>query len=96
MRAKLEEVLERGDVQEMAEFFDRVDTEELGLEEASDVEITRPEMEQISLRLPKKDLDLLRREVRRAGIGYTTLIRMMLRERLDARGVEVKSEDNLE
>lgn len=79
------EVLERGDVEEIAGFFDRTDTVELPLEEADllDAVVERPELEQISIRLPKEDLAATRRRAARSGVGYTTLIRMILREHLD-------------
>lgn len=44
--------------------------------------VERPELEQISLRLPKADLEQLRGRAARAGVGYTTLIRMTVREYL--------------
>ena len=82
-RAEMEEILARGDVQEMAEFFDRTDTSELDLDEVDDVVIERPGLEQISIRLPKEDLDALRRRAAKSGVGYTTLIRMIVRAHLD-------------
>lgn len=82
-QVEMEEVLARGDVQEIAEFFDRTDTGELDLEPADDVVIERPELEQISIRLPKEDLDALRRRAAKSGVGYTTLIRMIVRAHLD-------------
>jgi predicted DNA binding CopG/RHH family protein len=82
-RVEMEEVLARGDVQEMAEFFDRTDTSELDLDEVDEVVIERPELEQISIRLPKEDLDALRRRAAKSGVGYTTLIRMIVRAHLD-------------
>lgn len=81
-RVEMEEVLARGDVQEMAEFFDRTGTSELDLEQADDVAIEKPELEQISVRLPKEDLEALRRRAARSGVGYTTLIRMIVRAHL--------------
>ena len=81
-RAEMEEVLARGDVQEMAEFFDRTDTGELDLEPVDDV-VLGPELEQISIRLPKEDLDALRRRAAKSGVGYTTLIRMIVRAHLN-------------
>ncbi len=81
-RAEMEDVLARGDVQEMAEFFDRTDTSELNLELADDVVVKKPELEQISIRLPKEDLEALRRRAARSGVGYTTLIRMIVRAHL--------------
>ena len=79
----MEEVLARGDVQEIAEFFDRTDTTELDLDGVDDVAIERPELEQISIRLPKEDLEALRRRAAKSGVGYTTLIRMIARAHLD-------------
>jgi len=74
----MEDVLERGDVRVMAEFFDRTDTGELDLEPVDEL-VAGPELEQISIRLPKEDLEALRRRAARSGIVYTTLIRMILR-----------------
>jgi predicted DNA binding CopG/RHH family protein len=82
VQAEMEEVLARGDVQEIAEFFDRTDTEELDLEPADDI-VVGPELEQISIRLPKEDLDALRRRAAKSGVGYTTLIRMIVRAHLN-------------
>ena len=81
-QAEMEEVLARGDVQEMAEFFDRTDTGELDLEPADDV-VVGSELEQVSIRLPKEDLDALRRRAVKSGVGYTTLIRMIVRAHLN-------------
>lgn len=82
--AEMREVLARGDIAEIADFFDRTDTSELSLQEASeaDVVVERPELEQISIRLPKEDLAAIRRRAARSGVGYTTLIHMILREHL--------------
>lgn len=52
------------------------------LEPAEEVDVERDELEQVSLRLPAKDLAELRRQAAEKGIGYTTLIRMILREHL--------------
>ncbi|MDQ3658160.1 MAG: BrnA antitoxin family protein [Actinomycetota bacterium] len=65
----------------MAEFFDRTDTGELDLEPVDDL-IVGPELEQISIRLPKENLEALRRRAARSGVGYTTLIRMIVRAHL--------------
>lgn len=81
--AEEQRVLARGDVQEMADFYERTDTGDLPWEEADDVVIERPELEQISIRLPKEDLDALRRRAAKSGVGYTTLIRMIVRAHLD-------------
>jgi hypothetical protein len=70
------------DLDRLAAYFDSTDSGTLEWEEAEDVTIERPEMEQISLRLPKADVAALRRRAGRAGIGYTTLIRMVVRHYL--------------
>ncbi|MBI2953963.1 MAG: hypothetical protein HYY30_06585 [Chloroflexi bacterium] len=70
------------ELEEMAEYFDRTDAASLPWDEAIDVTIERPELEQVSLRLPKRDLAELKKRAARAGIGYTTLIRMILRQYL--------------
>ncbi len=83
-RARLEEqkALEEGTLEELADYYDRTDTGELPWEEAEDAIIERPELEQISIRLPKEDIAELKRRASKAGIGYTTLLRMILREHL--------------
>lgn len=71
-------------IDELAGYFDQTDTdnpETWG--EAEDAIVERPELEQISLRLPKEDLETIRRRAAKAGIGYTTLIRMILRAHLN-------------
>ena len=70
------------DLEELAERFDRTDAGELPWDEATDLTIERPELEQISIRLPKEDLVELKRRAARAGVGYTTLVRMILRQYL--------------
>lgn len=51
-------------------------------EEATEAVVERLELEQISLRLPKDDLEQLRGCAARAGVGYTTLIWMILHQYL--------------
>ena len=78
-----EKVLEQSRIEELARYFDQTDVSDPeGWEEADDVVVERPELEQISLRLPKDDLAEIKRRANRAGVGYTTLIRMILREHL--------------
>ncbi len=82
--AREEKILEQGRIEELAEYFDRTDAsnpETWG--EADDAVIDRPEMEQVSIRLPKEDLEHIRRRAAKSGVGYTTLIRMILRAHLD-------------
>ena len=70
------------DLEETAEYFDRTDVAELPWDEATEVTIEHPDLEQISIRLPKRDLEALRRQAARVGVGYTTLIRMILHQHL--------------
>ncbi len=70
------------DIDALAEHFDSTDAGELPWEEATDVSIARPDLEQISLRLPREDLAELKRRAASVGVGYTTLIRMILRQHL--------------
>lgn len=78
----------RSDLNAMAEYFDQTDAGDLPWDEATDMVIQRPELEQISLRLPKEDLAALKRRAAAAGVGYTTLIRMILRQHLRSPLVE--------
>lgn len=77
----------RGDVEEIADCYERTDTARLPWPETRDeqdaVRVERQELKQISIRLPKEDLDALCQRAARSGIGYTTLIRMILREHLN-------------
>jgi predicted DNA binding CopG/RHH family protein len=66
----------------LAEHFDATDAGDLPWEEESDVTIKRPELEQISIRLAKEDLAQLKAQATRAGVGYTTLVRIVLRRHL--------------
>ena len=74
--------VETPDLEELAEYFDRTDAGQLSWEEATEAVVERPKLEQISLRLPKEDLEQLRGRAARAGAGYTTLIRMILHQYL--------------
>ena len=76
------ERLSQMSVEELADYFDSHSTAEMPLEPAEEEEVERPELEQVSLRLPAQDLAELRRQAAEKGIGYTTLIRMILREHL--------------
>ncbi|MBI4317697.1 MAG: hypothetical protein HY675_04335 [Chloroflexi bacterium] len=67
---------------ELAGYFDRTDAGDTVWEEATDLAIQRQELEQISIRLPKQDLAELKRRAARVGVGYTTLMRMILRQYL--------------
>ena len=82
LAAEEQRVLERGDIDEIAHFYDRTDTGDLPWREAEDV-VVGSELEQIAIRLPKEDLDALRRRAAKSGVGYTTLIRMIVRAHLN-------------
>lgn len=62
------------------------DSQNEDLWEPSDAVIVRPELEQLSIRLPKDDLVQLRLMAESERIGLTTLIRMMVREQLRLKG----------
>lgn len=81
---ELAERLSRMSVEELADYFDSNFTAEMPLESTEEVEVEKDELEQVSLRLPAQDLAELRRQAAEKGIGYTTLIRMILREHLRA------------
>lgn len=66
-------------IEETADFFDSIDTQELEWEDA-DVQFKRPEMAHISVRIPKEDLAVIKKKARKLGVGYTTYIRMVLRK----------------
>ncbi len=83
MRARARELTSEVELEALAQYFDRTDTSELPWEEAADLAVERPELEQISLRLPKEDIAALKRRAVQAGVGYTTLIRMILRQHLN-------------
>jgi hypothetical protein len=71
-------------VQELADYFDRTDTSELPWDEATDIAIERPELEQISLGLPKDDLASLKRRASRLGVSHATLVCTIVREYLNS------------
>jgi uncharacterized protein (DUF4415 family) len=60
----------------------KIDAGQLPWEEASETMIERSDLEQVSIRLPKNDVAALRRSAANLGVGYTTLIRMILRRYL--------------
>lgn len=70
-------------IETLAEYFDRTDTSDPETwEETDDAVIERPELEQISIRLPREDVRELKRRARQAGIGYTTMMRVIVRDYL--------------
>jgi predicted DNA binding CopG/RHH family protein len=78
-----DKVMEQSRIEELARYFDQTDVSDPDAwEEAEDAVVERPELEQISLRLPREDIAEIKRRANRTGVGYTTLIRMILREHL--------------
>jgi predicted DNA binding CopG/RHH family protein len=69
-------------IEELADYYDNTDLGDVPSEEAADMEIERWELEQVSLKLPARDVKELRRRAAKMTIGYTTLIRMILRKHL--------------
>jgi len=71
--------------QDEAEFWDTHDSTEF-LRDTQPVDVTfvdaRPAKKQISLRLDPEAIDKLKAIAQRKGIGYQTLIRMWVMERL--------------
>jgi len=71
--------------QEESNFWDTHDSTEF-LDDTEPVEVAfvdaRPRKKQISLRLDAQTIDALKAIARRKGIGYQTLIRMWVMERL--------------
>lgn len=72
-------------IEELASYYDHADTAELEGEDVTDqVQIGKSDdMEQISIRLPREDLDQIRRRAKTAGVGYTTMIRMIVHAHLE-------------
>ena len=70
-------------LRELTEYFDRSDTSDPETwEEATETRTARRELEQLSVRLPREDVLELKRRAADAGIGYTTLLRLIVREYL--------------
>ncbi|CEP66947.1 Ribbon-helix-helix protein, copG [Moorella glycerini] len=66
------------DLQALANFFDRTDLSELeGLEEVR--EKPHRSLVSVTVRLPKEDVEELKRRAARLGLGYSTLVRAAVR-----------------
>lgn len=72
-------------IEELAEFYDNTDTSELEGEDVTNqgVIMGPEDMEQVSIRLPKEDLEQIKRRAKSAGVGYTTMIRMIIHAHLE-------------
>lgn len=68
-------------IERLADYYDNTGFGETPWDE-EEVEIERPELAQVSLRLPKQDLEVLKRRAAKMGVGYTTLLRMIVREHI--------------
>ncbi|MTI83639.1 MAG: hypothetical protein FH756_06985 [Firmicutes bacterium] len=64
-------------IEDMANYFDHTDTEELEWED-SKIKFKKPEMVHISVRIPQEDLVAIKKAAIKQGLGYTAFIRMML------------------
>ncbi|MDF9410026.1 BrnA antitoxin family protein [Pelotomaculum isophthalicicum JI] len=64
-------------IDDMANFFDTMPSQNLSWED-TDLKFERQKMIQVSIRIPEKDLKIIRRRAARLGIGHTALMRMML------------------
>lgn len=75
-------------IEELAEHFDQTEVGVASLaefEEVEDVVTERnPELVPLSVRIPPEDLAALLQQADHAGIGYTTLIRVIIREHLNS------------
>ena len=66
------------DVEKLAEFFDQVDTTDLeGLDEVA--EVPERELVNVSLRLPRHDVQVLKRVAAQEGLPPSTFMRWVLR-----------------
>lgn len=81
-----QEAPDQARIEELADHFDRTSVgDPAEFEEVEDVVIERsPELAQISVRIPPEDLAALRQQADHSGIGYTTLIRMIIRDHLNS------------
>ena len=77
---------EQARIEELAEHFDQTDVgDPAEFEEVEDVVIERsPVLAPLSVHIPLEDLAALRQQADHAGIGYTTLIRMLIRDHLNS------------
>ncbi len=86
-QAEEKRVIECGDIEKIAEFYDKTDTGDLDWSEdepENRAVAFRPELEQISVRLPKEDIEALKRRARKLGVGYTTILRMIVHEHVNS------------
>ncbi|NPV93314.1 MAG: hypothetical protein HPY50_21350 [Firmicutes bacterium] len=72
-------------IDDIANFFDHTDTQRLNWEE-SKLRFERPEMANISVRVPKEDLLKIKKNAMALGIGYTALIRMIIHQYVKSPG----------
>ncbi len=72
--------------EQIAQWYEEHDPEDyIGREEAICLEPTRPQWKIISLKIREDDLERLKRVAEAEAIGYTTLLRQWVKEKLAAR-----------
>jgi predicted DNA binding CopG/RHH family protein len=71
-------------IKKLADSFDRNDTQNMEWEE-TDLKFERPEMVHVSLRIPKEDMIVIQKAARKAGLGHTTYMRMLIRQALTSK-----------
>ena len=71
-------------IKKLADSFDQTDTQTLEWEE-TDLKFERPEMIHVSLRIPKEDMIVIQKAARKAGLGHTTYMRMLIRQALTSK-----------
>jgi predicted DNA binding CopG/RHH family protein len=81
------DLAEGGSVEQIADFYDRTDTGDLPREDAGEEDEAviegADEMEQVSIRLPREDLERIKRRAKAAGVGHTIMIRMIVHAHLE-------------
>jgi predicted DNA binding CopG/RHH family protein len=77
-------LVREGSIEEIAEFYDNTDTGDFDWTPTENITVGRPEMEQISVRLAKEDVEALKRRAKRSGVGYTTILRMIVHEHVNS------------
>lgn len=66
--------------EELVAWFELEDMSDYDLEEATDLEIERPELNTITIRLDREDIRQLKARAKKVGVGHTTMARILLHE----------------
>jgi predicted DNA binding CopG/RHH family protein len=75
--------LTEAEIEALADYFDATDATEVMPGDAEVIRADSPEFAEVVVKLPKEDLATLKRRAAASGIGYNTLIRMIIRSHLD-------------